>query len=81
MAYADAVAICLVLEEFVILICRGAIVCLLFEAHLEIGHSHCPSIADIGHLFQFELLWSVGMACRGHVLELGGPHRLADGEI
>ena len=61
------------LEKLVILIRRGAIICRLLQAHFEICNTHRLRIANLGHLLQGELLWSVCLPSWGCVRHLRWP--------
>ena len=71
MVLADAASVCLVEEEPVVLVRRCPVIRHLLKPHFKVGDSHGPGIADVSHLLEGEFLWSVGMACRCFLVELG----------
>ena len=68
---ADAAPVCLVEEEPVVLVRRRPVIRHLLKPHLEVGDSHGPGIADVGHLLEGQFLRGIGVAGRGFFLKLG----------
>ena len=70
---ANLVNIALRVKEGIVLVRGCSIVDYLLEAHAEVSSSHCVWVSHACSLSQLEFLRSVGLACRGLILEFSWP--------